>query len=67
MFDALAFDAKDAKEKQRSTKGNDFGGSFVDLLSFFAPCASKIRRPKTEDVLTELHYDDSAGFSTRLG
>ncbi len=43
MFDALAFDAKDAKE-------NDLGVSFVELLSFFAPFASKIRHPKTEDV-----------------
>ncbi len=49
MFDALGLDAKDAKgakEKQRSTKENDFLVSFVDLLSFFASFALKIRRPK---------------------
>jgi hypothetical protein len=62
MFDALAFDAKDAKEKQRSTKESDFLVSFVGLLSFFAPFASKIRRPKTGYVLTELHYAVSGLF-----
>jgi hypothetical protein len=47
MLDALALDAKDAKEKQRPTEENDFLVSFVDLLSFFATFASKIRRSQT--------------------
>jgi hypothetical protein len=37
LFEALAFTAKDAKEKQRAAKENDCVVFFAALLSFFAP------------------------------
>jgi hypothetical protein len=41
LFEAPAFTAKDAKEKQRAAKENDFVVFFAALLSFFAPFAVK--------------------------